>query len=142
MPGKELFVRFTAHAFRKLLSIYVFSHFPFGFEGRIWDLIVSVPHHCLSFYFVQFIHNLCENLDGAHNRRHKQTDLIIMDFAKAFDNVPHRRLAYKLEYYVIWRGGGKAGVAYAGGGVRRHPTSWANYFKIMQFFTRILSLHP
>ena len=26
------------------------SYFPFGFEGRIWDLIVSVPYHCLSFY--------------------------------------------------------------------------------------------
>ena len=24
----------------------------FGFEGRIWDLNVSVPDHCLSFYFV------------------------------------------------------------------------------------------
>ena len=23
----------------------------FGFEGGIWDLIVSVPDHCLSFYF-------------------------------------------------------------------------------------------
>ena len=22
------------------------------FEGRIWDLIVSVPDHCLSFYFL------------------------------------------------------------------------------------------
>ena len=22
----------------------------FGFEGRIWDLSVSVPDHCLSFY--------------------------------------------------------------------------------------------
>ena len=31
-------------------SIYVFSYFPFGFEGRIWDLIVLVPDHCLSFY--------------------------------------------------------------------------------------------
>ena len=31
--------------------IYVFNYFPFGFEGRIWDLIVSVPDHCLSFYF-------------------------------------------------------------------------------------------
>ena len=38
-------------AFRKLPSIYVFSYFPFGFEGRIWDLILSVPDHCLSFYF-------------------------------------------------------------------------------------------
>ena len=51
LPGKELFIRFSARAFRKLLSVYVFSYFPFGFEGRIWDLIVSVPDHCLSFYF-------------------------------------------------------------------------------------------
>ena len=42
---------FAASAFRELSSIYVFSYFPFGFEGRIWDLIVSVPDHCLSFYF-------------------------------------------------------------------------------------------
>ena len=38
-------------SFGKLPSIYVFSYFPFGFEGRMWDLIVSVPDHCLSFYF-------------------------------------------------------------------------------------------
>ena len=49
--GKELFIRFTASAFRKLPSIYVFSYFPFGFEDRMWDLIVSVPDRCLSFYF-------------------------------------------------------------------------------------------
>ena len=48
--GKELFILFAASAFRKLSSIYVFSCFPFGFEGRIWDLIVSVPDRCLSFY--------------------------------------------------------------------------------------------
>ena len=47
--GKELFIQFTARAFRKLLPVYVFSYFPFGFEGRMWDLIVSVPDHCLSF---------------------------------------------------------------------------------------------
>ena len=34
-------------------------------------------------------------------RGHKQTDLIIMDFAKAFDKVPHMRLLHKLEYYGI-----------------------------------------
>ena len=34
---------------------------------------------------VQFIHDLRENLDGAHNRGHKQTNLFIMDFAKPFD---------------------------------------------------------
>ena len=27
----------------------VFSCFPFGFERKIWDLIVSVPDHCLSY---------------------------------------------------------------------------------------------
>ena len=49
--GKELFIRFTAIVFCKLLSVYVFSYFPFGFEGRMWDLIVLVPDHCLFFYF-------------------------------------------------------------------------------------------
>ena len=49
---KELFILFAASAFHKLPSIYVFSYFPFGFEGRMWDLIVSVPDHCLSFYFL------------------------------------------------------------------------------------------
>ena len=43
--GKELFIRFTASAFRNLLLVYVFSYFPFGFEGRMWDLILSVPDH-------------------------------------------------------------------------------------------------
>ena len=52
LSGKELFIRFTARAFRKLLSIYVFSYFPIGFEGKMWDLIVSVPDHCFSFFLV------------------------------------------------------------------------------------------
>ena len=49
LSGKELFIRLTVRAFRKLLSIYVLDYFPFGFEGTIWDLVVSVPDHCLSF---------------------------------------------------------------------------------------------
>ena len=58
--GKELFIRFTASAFRKLPSIYVFSYFPFGFEGRMWDLIVSVPDHCLFiFSFYKSLYNEC-----------------------------------------------------------------------------------
>ena len=65
MSGKELFIRFTANA-GKLLSVYVISYFHFGFEGRIWDLIVLVPDHCLSFYFVfaariyTLVHLLCD----------------------------------------------------------------------------------
>jgi hypothetical protein len=35
------------------------------------------------------------------NNCSKQTDLIIMDFAKAFDKVPHCRLLYKLKFYGI-----------------------------------------
>ena len=61
--GKELFILFAASAFRKLSSIYVFSYFPFGFEGRIWDLIVSVPDHCLSFYFFKLQDILCAEVE-------------------------------------------------------------------------------
>ena len=39
-------------------------------------------------FFVQFIHELLENLDGAHYGGHKQTDLIIK-VAKAFDKIPY-----------------------------------------------------
>ena len=50
---------------------------------------------------VQFLHDLVSNQDRALSRNHRQTDVIIMDFAKAFDKVPHRRLLYKLDYYGI-----------------------------------------
>ena len=50
---------------------------------------------------VQFFHDLVSNLDRALNRNHRRTDVIIMDFAKVFDKVPHRRLLYKLDYYGI-----------------------------------------
>ena len=36
---------------------------------------------------VQFYHDMVNNLDGAQDRGQKQTDVIIMDFAKAFDKV-------------------------------------------------------
>ena len=48
---------------------------------------------------VQFYHDMVSNLDGALNPDQKQTDVIIMDFAKAFDKVPHRRPLYKLDCY-------------------------------------------
>ena len=50
---------------------------------------------------VQFYHDMVSNLDGARDLCQKQTDVIIMDFAKAFDKVPHRRLLYKLDHYGI-----------------------------------------
>ena len=50
---------------------------------------------------VQFYHDMVSNLDGAQDQGQKQADVINMDFAKAFDKVPHRRLLYKLGYYGI-----------------------------------------
>ena len=47
---------------------------------------------------VQFVHDIISKLDGAVNRGHKQTDLILMDFAKPFDKVPHGRL---LHYWTV-----------------------------------------
>ena len=52
---------------------------------------------------VQFYHDMVSNLDVALDRGQKQTDVIIMDFAKAFDKVPHMRLLYKLDYFGIRR---------------------------------------
>ena len=50
---------------------------------------------------VQFYHDMVSNLDRVRDRGHKQPDVIIMDFPKAFDKVPHRRLLYKLDHYGI-----------------------------------------
>ena len=44
---------------------------------------------------------MLSNLDRALNCDQKQTDVIIMDVAKAFYKVTHRRLLYKLDYYGI-----------------------------------------
>ena len=45
---------------------------------------------------ISFIQNICQSLN-----KKIQTDIIIMDFAKAFDKVPHKHLLYKLNYYGI-----------------------------------------
>ena len=45
---------------------------------------------------ISLAHQLAQN-----NDKNIQTDLIIMDFAKAFDKVPHKRLISKLKFYGI-----------------------------------------
>ena len=45
---------------------------------------------------VLFINDLAKSYDNG-----KQTDVILMDIAKAFDNVPHNRLRHKLQWYGI-----------------------------------------
>ena len=52
-------------------------------------------HSCES-QLILTIHDLAEALD---NR--KQTDVIIMDFSKAFDKVAHHRLLHKIHHYGI-----------------------------------------
>jgi len=45
---------------------------------------------------VSLLYDLSYNLDQG-----VQTDIILLDFAKAFDTFPHRRLLYKLHWYGI-----------------------------------------
>ena len=45
---------------------------------------------------ISFVQDLAQSVN-----KNIQTDLIIMDFAKAFDKVSHRHLLYKLSYYGI-----------------------------------------
>ena len=42
------------------------------------------------------VHDLAAQLD-----LHQQIDAILLDFSKAFDNVPHQRIASKLHHYGI-----------------------------------------
>ena len=50
-------------------------------------------------YVTQLI-SLLEDLSYSMDH-HQQTDVILLDFAKAFDNVPHQRLLVKLRHYGI-----------------------------------------
>ena len=45
---------------------------------------------------IELVHELHNNCQS-----NKQTDVIVMDFSKAFDKVSHSRLLYKLEWYGI-----------------------------------------
>ena len=69
--------------FRKLLSVYVFSYFPFGFESRIWDLIVSVPVHCLSFYFHCSIQCQSQRSRPAELYGPRQANLVLITYASS-----------------------------------------------------------
>jgi len=43
-----------------------------------------------------FINDLAKSFDSG-----KQTDVILMDIAEAFDTLPHNRLRYKLQWYNV-----------------------------------------
>ena len=52
-------------------------------------------HSCVT-QLISLIEDLSHALD-----QQKQTDVILLDFAKAFDSVPHQRLLVKLRHYGI-----------------------------------------
>ena len=45
---------------------------------------------------IQLTDDIAHTLD-----QRNQADLLILDFSKAFDKVPHRRLAHKLDWYGV-----------------------------------------
>ena len=45
---------------------------------------------------IQIVHDISKYLD-----ENKSVDMAIVDFTKAFDKVPHKRLIHKLNYYGI-----------------------------------------
>ena len=47
---EELFSRFTVSVCRESLSVCE-CFFSFGFENRIWELVVLVPSYCVSLNF-------------------------------------------------------------------------------------------
>ena len=65
------------------------------------NILYDLQHGFRSFrscetQLVSFIQDLAKSSD-----KNIQTDLIIMDFAKAFDKVSHKHLMYKISYYGI-----------------------------------------
>ncbi len=56
------------------------------------------PRHSCESQLITTFHDIAGQLD---QRDIKQVDAIVLDFAKAFDKVPHNRLTLKLKYYGI-----------------------------------------
>ena len=48
--GEKLLIRFALCMYREILSVCLCAFFQFGFEGGMWDLIVS--DHSPSFYLL------------------------------------------------------------------------------------------
>ena len=61
-------------------------------SNMVFDITGPVKHS----YVVSFINDLAKSYDNG-----KQSDVIFMDIAKAFDTVPHKRLRFNLQWYGI-----------------------------------------
>ena len=55
------------------------------------------PNHSCQTQLILLVKDILKAMD-----LHHQVDLIILDFTKAFDTVPHKRLLTKLHYYGIY----------------------------------------
>lgn len=75
-----------SHILKHLDEHHILANFQHGFRKK---------HSCET-QLLTTIENLARNRDKS-----LQTDLLILDFSKAFDTVPHQRLLYKLKYYGI-----------------------------------------
>ena len=64
----------------------ILVHFQHGFR----------PNHSCETQLLTTVEDLLHRLD-----KRKTTDLLILDFSKAFDTVSHRRLLYNLEHHGI-----------------------------------------
>ena len=68
---------------------------------RLYASFITSGHgfrarHSCEIQLVTLVHELAEAID-----RGRQTDMIILDFSKAFDRVPHLRLLAKIHHYGI-----------------------------------------
>ena len=75
-----------SHLMNFLESNNILSDYQHGFQKKRSSETQLLPT----------VHDLAAGLD-----RHQQIDAILLDFSKAFDKVPHKRLATKLHHYLI-----------------------------------------
>ena len=82
---KLILVRFVCLFDLRLFGFVCFLFLLVSGKGcSLWhSLDFSLTFFCET-QLVQLVHDIISNLDGAINRRHKHTDLIIEDFSKAF----------------------------------------------------------
>ena len=79
----------TSKLFEHIIASHIMQHLEIN--GILYDLQHGFRQNRSS-----FIHELMFNHD-----RDIQTDVVLTDFAKAFEKVPHKRLLYKLHWYGI-----------------------------------------
>ena len=78
----------------KLLEHIIYSHI--SLHLKKYDILCEEQHgfrtnRSCETQLISTVNDIAENLDAG-----KQTDVILLDFSKAFDRVAHKRLCHKL----------------------------------------------